>query len=158
MEMALEYRECYSEVLEVLRHMEKKYVEKIPKKVIMYLYDNCSLDYEFHIDRPLDEVSLRQYSVDLLDAIKKCFWSGRSKRDEYFIQLSEQIRETEEKNKEADSVDKSMNEKLEKENQFTKIDVDYDNLPVSPIPAIGTIQKIFYKIKLSIQKFIDKYK
>ena len=158
MEMALEYRECYSEVLEVLRHMERRYVDKIPKKVIMYLYDNCSLDYEFHIDRPLDEVSLRQYSVDLLDAIKKCFWTGRQKRDEYFIKLSEEIRETEEKTKEADGIDKSMNEKLEKENQFTKIDVDAENLPISPIPVVGTIQKIFYKIKYYVLKFIDKYK
>ena len=158
MEMALEYRECYSEVLEVLRHMERRYVDRIPKKVIMYLYDNCSLDYEFHIDRPLDEVSLRQYSVDLLDAIKKCFWSGKTKRDEYFIQLSEEIRETEEKDKAAEVIDKSMNAKLEKDNQFTKIEVDSENLTVSPIPIIGSIQKTFFQIKQSILIFIDKHK
>ena len=51
--IALEQRESYSEVLEVLRHMETKYVKMIPKKVIMFFYDNCYLDYEFVIDNPL---------------------------------------------------------------------------------------------------------
>ena len=40
MDISLEQREAYSEVLEVLRHMEKKYVEKIPKTIIMFFYDN----------------------------------------------------------------------------------------------------------------------
>ena len=37
--IALEQREAYSEVLEVLRHMNKIYVDKIPKKLIMFFYD-----------------------------------------------------------------------------------------------------------------------
>ena len=34
MVISLEQRQVYSEVLEVLRHMDKIYVEKIPKKLM----------------------------------------------------------------------------------------------------------------------------
>ena len=44
MVISLEQREAYSELLEILRHMEKKYVDKIPKNLIMFFYDNCTLD------------------------------------------------------------------------------------------------------------------
>ena len=51
MVISLEQRQVYSEVLEVLRHMDKVYVDKIPKKLIMFFYDNCSLDYEFRMTK-----------------------------------------------------------------------------------------------------------
>ena len=36
MVISLEQRQVYSEILEVLRHMDKIYVDKIPKKLIMF--------------------------------------------------------------------------------------------------------------------------
>ena len=55
MVISLEQRQVYSEVLEVLRHMDKIYVNKIPKKLIMFFYDNCSLDYEFTMTKSIGE-------------------------------------------------------------------------------------------------------
>ena len=69
MVISLEQRQVYSEILEVLRHMDKVYVDKIPKKLIMFFYDNCSLDYEFRMTKSIGEENLRPKTLDLLDLL-----------------------------------------------------------------------------------------
>ena len=66
MVISLEQREAYSELLEILRHMEKKYVDKIPKKLIMFFYDNCSLDYEFRMTEQIGKQQFKPKTLDLL--------------------------------------------------------------------------------------------
>ena len=63
MVISLEQRQVYSEVLEVLRHMDKLYVDKIPKKLIMFFYDNCSLDYEFRMTKSIGEENLWVFDI-----------------------------------------------------------------------------------------------
>ena len=69
MVISLEQREAYSEVLEVLRHMDKIYVNMIPKKIIMFFYDNCSLDYEFTMTKSIGEENLKEKTLDLLSLL-----------------------------------------------------------------------------------------
>ena len=66
MVITLEQRQVYSEVLEVLRHMDKTYVDKIPKKLIMFFYDNCSLDYEFRMTKAIGEENLQEETLTIL--------------------------------------------------------------------------------------------
>ena len=66
MVISLEQREAYSELLEILRHMEKKYVDKRPKNLIMFFYDNCSLDYEFRMTKAIGEEKFKPKTLDLL--------------------------------------------------------------------------------------------
>ena len=82
MVISLEQREAYSEVLEVLRHMNKIYVDKIPKKLIMFFYDNCSLDYDFRMTKPIGEEKLKDKTLDLLAILNMNYWS--IKRRSYY--------------------------------------------------------------------------
>ncbi len=41
-QMTSERMEAYVEVIEILKHMDKKYVEKIPKKLRNFFEKNCS--------------------------------------------------------------------------------------------------------------------
>lgn len=146
--IALEQREAYSEVLEVLRHMNKIYVDKIPKKLIMFFYDNCSLDYEYRMTKPIEEENLKEATIDILALLNLNYWSNVSNKEELIIKYS--INEKDFQNQ--------INQQLEQENKFTKIDISNSNsnLPISISTPIAVLKKVLIFIKdLIIKIFGD---
>ena len=85
MVITLEQRQVYSEVLEVLRHMDKTYVDKIPKKLIMFFYDNCSLDYEFRMTKAIGEEKFKPKTLDLLALLNYNYWSKNKSKEELIM-------------------------------------------------------------------------
>lgn len=142
--IALEQREAYSEVLEVLRHMNKIYVDKIPKKLIMFFYDNCSLDYEYRMTKPIEEEELKESTIDILALLNLNYWSETSNKEELIMKYS--INEKDFQNQ--------INLQLEQENKFTKIDISNNNsnLPAKIQAPINTLKKILGFIKDIIVK------
>ncbi len=69
-----ERKEAYVEVLEVLKHMDEKYVEKIPTKLIKFFEDNSSIRYKFILDRPIEEKEFKKETLDLLAMINLNYW------------------------------------------------------------------------------------
>lgn len=150
--IALEQREAYSEVLEVLRHMNKIYVDKIPKKLIMFFYDNCSLDYEFRMTKPIEEEILKESTIDILALLNLNYWSKTSNKEELIMKYS--INEKE--------FQSQINSQLEQENVFTKIDISnsesskHSNLPAVITGSFTFIKKVLVFIKdLIIKIFGD---
>lgn len=151
--IALEQREAYSEVLEVLRHMNKIYVDKIPKKIIMFFYDNCSLDYEYRMTKPIEEEVLKESTIDILALLNLNYWSGVSNKEELIMKYA-----VDEKNFQT-----QINSQLEQENVFTKIDVsesledsNTSNLPVVISTSFNVVKKVLVFIKdLIIKIFGD---
>lgn len=146
--IALEQREAYSEVLEVLRHMNKIYVDKIPKKLIMFFYDNCSLDYEYRMTKPIEEENLKEATIDILALLNLNYWSNVSNKEELIIKYS--INEKD--------FQSQINQQLEQENKFTKIDISNSNsnLPISISTPIAVFKKVLIFIKdLIIKIFGD---
>lgn len=149
MEITMDQREAYSEVLEVLRHMEKKYIDKIPKKIIMFLYDNCRLDYEFTMTDTLENTKLNSKAIDLLSLINAHYWQKKTSKEDIIMNYG---------------IEKQIDSKLEKENKFTKIeksdekidDVKYSNLPVPVSVTLKGVKKVLVFIKdLIIKIFGD---
>lgn len=150
--IALEQREAYSEVLEVLRHMNKIYVDKIPKKLIMFFYDNCSLDYEFRMTKPIEEEILKESTIDILALLNLNYWSKTSNKEDLIMKYS--INEKE--------FQSQINSQLEQENVFTKIDISNSesskqpNFPTVITDSFNIIKKIIVFIKdLIIKIFGD---
>ena len=146
--IALEQREAYSEVLEVLRHMNKIYVDKIPKKLIMFFYDNCSLDYEYRMTKPIEEENLKEATIDILALLNLNYWSNVSNKEELIIKYS--INEKD--------FQSQINQQLEQENKFPKIDISNSNsnLPISISTPIAVLKKVLIFIKdLIIKIFGD---
>lgn len=146
--IALEQREAYSEVLEVLRHMNKIYVDKIPKKLIMFFYDNCSLDYEYRMTKPIEEEPLKEATIDILALLNLNYWSKISNKEELIMRYS--INEKDFQNQ--------INLQLEQENKFTKIDTSNSNsnLPATIPTPIEVLKKVLVFIKdLIIKIFGD---
>ncbi len=146
--IALEQRESYSEVLEVLRHMETKYVNMIPKKVIMFFYDNCSLEYEFKMDKPLGETELKENTLNLLALLDANYWSKTMTKDELITKYAE-LTDV--------NIQKKLNAQLEKENAFTKIDVDKNDLPTVSQKIGDKFKRVLVAIKEIIVKIFGNW-
>ena len=145
MVITLEQRQVYSEVLEVLRHMDKIYVDKIPKKLIMFFYDNCSLDYEFRMTKAIGEENLQEETLAILALLNMNYWQKNKSKEDLIMNYAVIDKKTQ----------AQLNAQLEKENIFTKIDVPSDsssNLPVVQT-VVGFFGKIFGFIKTAFIKF-----
>lgn len=75
-QMMKECREAYVEVLEILKHMEKKYVAKIPLELREFFERNASEEYKFYIDKsiPLEEHKLKSNTINILAMINLNYW------------------------------------------------------------------------------------
>lgn len=150
MDITMDQREAYSEVLEVLRHMEKQYVNKIPKQIIMFFYDNCRLDYDFSMTTTIENTNLKSQTLDLLSLLNITYWNKAQSKEEIFLKYG---------------ISKQLNSQLEKNNKFTKIDDVYTledditintNLPVPIGKADFIIRKALHYIKvIFIKLFAD---
>lgn len=148
--ITLERREAYSELLEILRHMDKHYVNMIPKKLIMFFYDNCSLDYDFRMTKSIGEETFKEDTLALLALINNNYWSKNQSKEDLIINYA-----IIDKN-----AQKQLNSQLERNNIFTKIDVsddDFsnDNLPATQNTSIGTLKKVLNLIKNAFIKFFS---
>lgn len=149
MVLTLERREAYSELLEILRHMDKNYVNMIPKKLIMFFYDNCSLDYDFRMTKSIGEETFKEDTLALLALINNNYWSKNQTKEDLIMNYA-----VIDKNAQA-----QLNSQLEKNNVFTKIDVPTnsdssgENLPVVQTGFLGTVKKVLNVLKDAFIKF-----
>lgn len=76
LQMTSERMEAYVEVIEILKHMDQKYVEKIPQKLKDFFEKNCSKDYVFNlnIDKPLIEQNLKTKTLAILGMLNVNYW------------------------------------------------------------------------------------
>lgn len=63
-----EYKEAFSEILEILKYFDKKRIEKIPKEIIDFFDENKDSDYEITIDlnKPLEKQNIKRETKDIL--------------------------------------------------------------------------------------------
>lgn len=83
---------AYSEVLEVLNSMDKKYIDKIPVKLIEHFKANSNGNYESHLKLgvPLKEQKLSKKTLDILALLNLKYWT---KNEEHVERLLKQYRE-----------------------------------------------------------------
>ena len=74
----VDMRKNYTEVLEVLRHMDAFYIDRIPKEVIMFIYDRCDLNYDFRMTKSIAEENLHPYTLLLLRTLLDGFWKNEN--------------------------------------------------------------------------------
>jgi len=86
-ELKLERKEAYVEVLEVLKHMEHKYMEKIPKKLIEFFKSNASKEYKFKLDNniPFEEQQLKRSTISILAMLNYNYWCKDEEHKRYLL-------------------------------------------------------------------------
>ena len=65
---SLEFSEGITETLDILKHMDKSYTDKIPKKFKDFLEKNKSDSYTPHLDhsKKIKEMNLKEKTKDIL--------------------------------------------------------------------------------------------
>ena len=128
MSMSDEQKQAYTEVLTILKYMEPKQQERIPKKLMNFFRENMDEDYRFELNTqiPLKKQKLKSRTLSLLAMLNFNYWCDTEKEKEQLMKL---YYENEKKYQDAltqkYSVDKmfmKQNEKenIQKENQITK--------------------------------------
>ena len=80
---------AYTEVLEVLKYVEKEDYDKIPNDVIKVFEDNCDKSYDFHFDarKTMEENNLLKETYSLLAFLYRDYWATPEERIVYDKQL-----------------------------------------------------------------------
>ena len=128
---------AYTEVLNILRHVEKEYYEKVPKKFIEFLEQNSLKYYRFY--EPDGEVKMSKLTEQILCYLNLEYWSDEEEKK----RLTKIYEENDKKNYDYLSV-------LEKRKAQTNIKIK-ENMPIILIE-----ESFFQKIIKRIKKFFNK--
>ena len=74
--VSVEYSEAVSEVVDILNHMERIYIEKIPKRFKEFLMQNQSANYQSQLDhtkrlKDMKKQNMKNYYKKMKENIKK---------------------------------------------------------------------------------------
>lgn len=86
-----DFNEGITETLDILNHMDRKYVNKIPTKFMEFLEKNKSSEYVSKLDhsKKLKELELKETTKNLLAIIYMKYWCDENKRKEYAKKISD---------------------------------------------------------------------
>ena len=106
--MSVKLKRSITEVLEILKYMDKSYTEKIPKKFIRFLQDNKDASYIFELDytKSIPDYNISKETKKLLGVIYLKYWSNLEQQKEYLQILDKNQQIYEEEIKEKYNVDK----------------------------------------------------
>lgn len=139
------YAEAATEVLAILNYTEIEAVNKIPKKFINFLKENCSTTYkpEFDYTKSIKDLNLKPKTQALLGLIYLKYWADEQGKKEF----NKKIRENEEK------YQKELREKYNTDNLFKKKEAIIKQESEQEETQLLTVQN-----KSFIQKIIEKIK
>ena len=128
-----EYREAAVEVLDILNHINKEDVERIPHSFIKFLTNisNKSYKVKFNYEQPIKGLNLRKQTRELLGFIYITWWCDKEEREKYkkLIHKSNIKNEGIKENYNLNDIFKNRREsqehKLQNENVMTTSIVEY---------------------------------
>ena len=102
------YKNGISEVLEILKYSGKEYVEKIPKKLLIFLKENASENYKPRIDvnKKIEDMNLLPETKGLLSLLYMDYWATPEEKEEFQGILKDNQKKIEEEIREKYSPDK----------------------------------------------------
>ena len=97
--MSIEFRKSITEVLDIINHMDKIYVDKIPKKFKEFLNENSLSTYNPKLDhsKSLEELNLSKDAKKILGVIYWKFWCDESQKIKFMKKLKQNEIEFEKK-------------------------------------------------------------
>lgn len=147
-QMMANRNDSYVEILEILKHMDKVYVNKIPKKLIEFFEDNKSRDYQFkyNSDLELDKQILNVNTLALLAMLNLNYWcENKEHRNELIDKYNKNEQKYQEELREKYNPDDIF------KNKSKNIETDIDT-----ISASEKVQLVEYKEEKWYQKIFSR--
>ena len=123
-----ERRNAYVEILEILKHMDLVYIDKIPKETLEFFESNKSNDYTFtyNSNLPLAEQGLNDNTLAILAMLNLNYWCDDEEKKE---QLRKHYEENDKKYQEILQVsfDPNIIFKQEEKNENQEKSITKDN-------------------------------
>ena len=149
--MKNELKKAYAEVLEILNHMEPKYKEKIPAKLLAQMESKKLEGYEFKIDFsiPFKENKFSSKTLPLLAMINLNYWCETEEEK----QAQREIHEANDKKAEEAKQSTTSTEKIEKEEIVQTIEeTNTEPFLWLELPEDTWFEKLIYRIKYFFKK------
>ena len=117
--MKKDYAEAYSEVLEVLKYIDRNEYSKIPKSTIQLLESNCNenSNFTYNIALPFDKQNISNDAKLILAIIYRNCWISQEEKQEILDKQKEYLSYIESKKKSADEIFENRNENIVEELQ-----------------------------------------
>lgn len=147
------YPKSYTEVYEILKHVNKEDLKKIPREFIMMIKNNRDNYYEFRLEqnKNLEEQFLMRETKAILAYIFLNYWSTYKQKERIEKKFKQEIYKQEELKKNQYSIDvlknRASNRKDETENMEKKNLYEYkkENFIVQIFNEINSIFKKIWK-------------
>ena len=84
----IQYANAISEVLHYLKGIRQEDIDKIPKKILKTLNDNCSNEYicKFDYKKPLKELQLQEEAKGIIACICYNYWCETAEQKRIFLE------------------------------------------------------------------------
>lgn len=124
--VSVEYREGISETLDILKHMEKVYTDKLPTKFKEFLEKNQMKNYVPNLDhsKKINEMNIKEKTKEILAVIYMNYWCTAQEKSEYMNLLNENEKKYQEDLKERYNSDNLFKNKI---NQSESIEENTTN-------------------------------
>ena len=126
------YARAYTEVYEILNHLDQTEVSNIPKEEIDFIKENRDMDYEFKLDKDVDlneyEFSRKTYSIIIY--LYKEYIANSAEKVEIENQLNQNQRIIEDEKREKynpDNIFKNNSNTIEKKNEESMGNIEETN-------------------------------
>ena len=107
--ITLEDIQAYAEVDYIIHHMNEKYIEKVPEKLLEFFSRIKDPNYEVYVDprKPLQSQGLKKYTLEVIAILHVKYWCENEERKaELLTKMQENQEKFEEQLREQFSVDK----------------------------------------------------
>ena len=143
MPLTKERKKAYAEVCEILNHMSKTDVEKIPKEILSYYSENADKKYSFKYDetKTFAEQKLSYIAKVVLAMFYRDYWATQEERDSITKKEKLDIK----KQKEESQTDKNV----------LSIEVIFAKSIVSPFLPSSSKTNVFWSLILTLISLIN---
>ncbi len=149
--MEKKYARAYTEVLEILKHIPKDELERIPKSELQFYEDNCDKNYkyEYNLDLAVDKQAISKEANTVIVALYMNYFANEKQKGIIEKILKQNSIEEEKAKNEKYDVNKIFEKNQNEHNGANKS----ENLPVDISNNQDSfIKKIINKIKSLFKK------
>ena len=111
--ITLEDIQAYAEIDYIINHMNEKYIEKVPKKLLEFFSNMKDPNYEVYVDphKPLQNQGLKKYTLEVIALLHVKYWcEDENRRNELIERMQANQEKYENRLKEQFNVEKLFSE------------------------------------------------